>query len=33
MRLRAADWLLDSSQRLIKEVRSDNQTILEKAIR
>jgi len=33
MRLRAADWLLDSSQRLIKEVRDDNQTVLEKAIR
>jgi len=24
MRLRAADWLLDSSQRLVKEVRDDN---------
>ena len=33
MRMRAAEWLLDSSQRLIKEVRDTNQEVLEKSIR
>ena len=33
MRLRAAEWLIDSCQRLTKEVRDDNQEVLEKAIR
>lgn len=33
LRLRAAEWLLDSSTRIVKEVRDDNQGVLEKAIR
>lgn len=33
MRLRAAEWLLDSVARLVKEVRNENQSVLEKAIR
>jgi hypothetical protein len=33
LRLRAAEWLLDSTQRLVKEMRDDNQQILENSIR
>jgi hypothetical protein len=33
MRMRAAEWLLDSSERIVKAVRDDNQQVLEKAIR
>jgi len=33
MRLRAAEWLMDSSQRITKEIRDENQGVLEKAIR
>ena len=33
MRLRAGEWLLDASQRIVKEVRDENQQLLEDAIR
>ena len=33
MRLRAAEWLLDSTNRIVKEVRDENQQLLENAIR
>jgi hypothetical protein len=33
MRLRCAEWLLDSTQRIVKEVRDKNQQILENSIR
>ena len=33
LRLRAGEWLLDSCQRIVKDVRDDNQQILENSIR
>ena len=33
LRLRAGEWLLDSTQRLVKEVRDENQQVLENSIR
>lgn len=33
LRMRVADWLIDQSQRLVKEVRDENQQILENSIR
>ena len=33
MRLRCAEWLLDSTQRIVKEVRDQNQQVLENSIR
>ena len=33
MRLRAAEWLLDSTNRIVKEIRDENQQFLENAIR
>lgn len=33
LRLRAAEWLMDNSGRLCKEIRDENQGILESAIR
>jgi hypothetical protein len=33
LRLRVAEWLMDSSARVAKEMRDDNQAVLEKAIR
>ena len=33
MRMRAAEWLLDSSARLMREVKDESQTVLEKSIR
>jgi len=33
MRLRCAEWLLDQTQRIVKEVRDANQQVLENAVR
>jgi hypothetical protein len=33
MRLRCADWLLDQTQRIVREVRDANQQVLENSVR
>lgn len=33
MRLRCAEWLMDQTQRIVKEVRDSNQQVLENSVR